>query len=101
MYPLDSRCRLHYNAFMVAAIRKILTVTPQGTLEIRSPELEPGTQAEVIVLLGTTPTDSAKQTPPTLQAWEALQRELALDPQATQKWIAQAQTERRSFGRGS
>ncbi len=38
-------------AIMVAAIRQTVTVKPDGTIELRSPELRPGEQAEVIVLL--------------------------------------------------
>ena len=36
---------------MVAALRQQVTVKPGGLIEIRSPELEPGSRAEVIVLL--------------------------------------------------
>lgn len=40
---------------MVAAIRQQVTVQPGGVIEIRSPELEPGSRAEVIVLIGSDP----------------------------------------------
>jgi hypothetical protein len=36
---------------MLAAIRQQVTVQPGGVIEIRSPELEPGSRVEVIVLL--------------------------------------------------
>jgi hypothetical protein len=36
---------------MVAAIKQQVTVQPGGVIEIRSPELTPGSSAEVIVLL--------------------------------------------------
>ena len=36
---------------MVAAIRQLVTVKSGGVIEIRSPELEPGSRAEVIVLV--------------------------------------------------
>jgi hypothetical protein len=36
---------------MVAAIKQQVTVQPGGVIEIRSPELKPGTSAEVIVLV--------------------------------------------------
>ena len=85
---------------MVAAIRKILTVSPQGTLEIRSPELSPGTQAEVIVLLGISPALQTAQPHATLQALDALQQSLALKASTAQKWIALARAERQAFGRG-
>lgn len=53
---------------MVAAIRQQVTVQPGGVIEIRSPELEPGSRAEVIVLLGSralTPEDPARSISPT------------------------------------
>jgi hypothetical protein len=36
---------------MVAAIRQQVTVQPGGVVEVRSPELTPGSSAEVIVLV--------------------------------------------------
>jgi hypothetical protein len=36
---------------VVAAIRQQVTVQPGGVIEIRSPELTPGSSAEVIVLV--------------------------------------------------
>jgi len=36
---------------MVAAIKQIVTVGPGGVIEIRSPQLPPGTRAEVIILV--------------------------------------------------
>ena len=36
---------------MVAAIKQHVTIQPGGVIEIRSPELTPGTSAEVIVLV--------------------------------------------------
>ncbi len=38
---------------MVAAIKQIVTVQAGGHIEIHAPQLEPGTQAEVIVLIDT------------------------------------------------
>jgi hypothetical protein len=38
---------------MVSAIKQRVTVQPAGVIEVRSPELQPGTQAEVIVLVET------------------------------------------------
>lgn len=40
-----------YHDGMVAAIRQQVTVQPGGLVEVRSPELKPGTSAEVIVLV--------------------------------------------------
>jgi hypothetical protein len=36
---------------MVAAIRQRVTVQPGGVIEVRSPDLRPGSSAEVIVLV--------------------------------------------------
>ena len=36
---------------MVAAVRQIVTIQPGGVVEVRSPELTAGEQAEVIVLV--------------------------------------------------
>jgi hypothetical protein len=36
---------------MVAAVRQIVTIQPGGLVEVRSPELKAGEQAEVIVLV--------------------------------------------------
>jgi hypothetical protein len=36
---------------MVTALKKTVTVQPGGLIEIRSPELTPGSNAEVIVLV--------------------------------------------------
>ena len=36
---------------MVAAVRQRVTVQPGGVVEVRSPELAPGAQADVIVLV--------------------------------------------------
>ena len=40
---------------MVTAIRQQVTVQPGGVIEVRSPELTPGAQAEVIVLIEAAP----------------------------------------------
>lgn len=39
----------------MVAIRQRVTVQPGGVIELRSPELPPGSQADVIVLLETSP----------------------------------------------
>lgn len=88
---------------MVIAIRQVLTVRSNGILEIRDPELAPGTQAEVIVLLesgkfeGTGPVPAVNITP--LLAWEALQNSMAIDARIVAEWTRQAQDQRRTLGR--
>ena len=79
---------------MVAAIRQTVTVQTDGRLEIHSPELKPGAQAEVIVLLErSTPTPAER-----IAAFEELQRRLNLDAATAAKWIEDIRAERESFG---
>jgi hypothetical protein len=40
---------------MVLAVKQTVTVQPGGVVEVRSPELTPGSRAEVIVLLDQRP----------------------------------------------
>ena len=42
---------------MLYALRKRVTVLPGGRIEITAPELKPGTEAEVIILEGSGPSD--------------------------------------------
>ncbi|MCX7049342.1 MAG: hypothetical protein NTX50_28145 [Candidatus Sumerlaeota bacterium] len=44
---------------MTIAIKQMKTVPPSGVLEIRAPQITPGDQAEVIVLLDKTESESA------------------------------------------
>ena len=84
---------------MVGAIRQILTVNAEGTLEIRAPELRAGEQAEVIVLInrrGDVPASAPSLTP--LEALKRLQDSLKLTPQAARKWVEEAQAERKAWG---
>ena len=52
-----------YNAYMALAIRQIVTVRAAGVLEVRSPDLHPGDQAEVTVVV--TPKAETATHPPT------------------------------------
>jgi hypothetical protein len=81
---------------MVRAIREIVTVGPDGKIELHAPELRQGSRAEVIVL--TEP--DQEQTPVSpLEAFEALQRSLGLTPEAAEEWIRQAADERKASSR--
>jgi len=82
---------------MVAAIKQTVTVLPGGRIEVRSPQLRPGTQAEVIVLVDDGVSDGAPAKPP-MQALEDLQRGMRLDARQAQESIAQTRSERAAFG---
>jgi hypothetical protein len=84
--------------FMVAAIRKIVTVSPDGILRIHDTELVPGSRAEVIVLLTTVEADSVDTPPSALSAWDALQRGVAIDAPTAAQWKQAAHAERKRFG---
>lgn len=81
---------------MVRAVRQQVTVGPDGSVAIRSPELPPGARAEVIVLvesLGTPepqPTDAAAR----LALLDEIQRKLNLTPEKTEAWLKQVREER-------
>jgi hypothetical protein len=75
---------------MVAAIRQTVTVGPDGRIEIRSSQLQPGTKAEVIIL-----PESSQVSQPLILLTE-LQNSLKLDDAAAQAWARQARDERNS-----
>ena len=55
---------------MVAAIKQIVTVGPGGVIEIRSPQLSPGTRAEVIILVEAgTPSGQTEAAPRSLSSF--------------------------------
>ena len=83
---------------MVAAIRQIVTVSTAGTLEIKSPELSPGTRAEVIVLLEAAP--AHHKSTERLAALDALQKSLSLTTSVAAEWNEQLRQSRSCFGRG-
>ena len=78
---------------MNAAIRQTVTVQPGGVVHFASVELREGTEAEVIVLVATTPEPERR-----LAAFQALQQSLALTPAAAEKWTREAAAERKAFG---
>jgi hypothetical protein len=82
---------------MVAAIRQTVTIKDDGAIEVRSPELRAGEHAEVIVLLNQPASAQGSSMTP-LEALKALQESLNLTPEAAQKWIDEARTERETWG---
>ena len=78
---------------MVAAIRQSVTVGQDGRIEIRSPQLLPGTKAEVIVMV-----ESAQAISPQA-ALDELQRSMRLNQETAQAWIDQVRDERQSTTR--
>ncbi len=76
---------------MVAAIKQIVTVQAGGRIEIRSSQLEAGTQAEVIVLVDETQLEPASQR---VEVLDALQKSMQLDVKSAKKWVANAKAER-------
>ncbi len=83
---------------MVVAIREIITVSSDGILQIRAPELTAGTRTEVIVLLSISELTANHPKPTALSAWNALQTSMALDISAAKKWSQAAHLERKIFG---
>ena len=80
---------------MVAAIRQTVTVGADGRIEIRSPDLRPGAQAEVIVFV-----ESATPQPPLtqLEALQKLQATINLTPEGARQWMDEVRAERRALG---
>lgn len=75
---------------MNSAIRQTVTVERDGRIEIRSPQLQSGASAEVILLV------SPGRSRPAVLALDDLQRSMRLDQSAAQNWIDQVQDERMS-----
>lgn len=65
---------------MITAYRKKVTVRPDGRIEIFEPVLKPGTQAEVILLVETSPEDEVVLA--RVREWEALFKATQALPQA-------------------
>ena len=80
---------------MVATIRQSVTVQEGGVVEVRSPELQAGERAEVIILIdgATGPRSRAA-----LAALDALLAKPKLTPGSASAWARQACEERDSFG---
>lgn len=80
---------------MMTAIQQRVFVQPGGRVELRSPELPDGAEAEVIVLVKNPPRATG---PSQLEALRALQASLNLTPEAAQAWIDDARAEREAWG---
>ena len=66
---------------MITAYRKKATVRPDGSIEIKTPSLKPGTRAEVIILVEGAPGE-AKARQERVKEWKALFKETQALPQA-------------------
>lgn len=78
---------------MVAAIRQTVKVEHDGRIEIRSPQLQTGATAEVIVLL------ESRQSRSPLVLLDDLQRSMGLDHATAQAWAHRSREERFSSAR--
>jgi hypothetical protein len=81
---------------MVRAIREIVTVGPDGKIDLRAPELRQGSRAEVIVLIEA---DQERTPLSPSEAFEALQQGLGLTAEAAEEWVRQAAEERKASSR--
>lgn len=93
-----------YNLAMVNAVRQRVTVGPGGIIEVKSPDLPEGAEAEVIVLVEQQqrPSPDAAQVASRLAAFRQLQKEMNLTPESAAKWIDELRQMREEFGtRGS
>ena len=92
--------RLRILSSMVRAVKQHVTVAPDGSIAIRSPDLPPGACAEVIVLLESA--DSTEAAPPDpaarLVAFKELQRQLNLTPEKAEAWLKEIREEREAWG---
>jgi hypothetical protein len=77
---------------MVAAIKQLVTVDPDGNIVVHGAALPPGTKAEVIVLVDEAPTAATPQPDPFIAALDALQKNMSLDRATAERWAAEART---------
>lgn len=84
---------------MVRAVRQTVTVGPGGSVVVRSPDLQAGSLAEVIVLVDSAPGKPTQQEiAARLAALDKLQKELNLTPESAAKWMEEVRQEREAFG---
>ena len=80
---------------MMTAVRQIVKVQTDGRIEILAPELQAGSEAEVIMLL---PEYRTPQTPAErVAALNALRNELALTPEEAEKWKKEVRSQREAW----
>ena len=76
-----------------------MTVGPGGVVQLRSPDLQAGSRAEVIVLVESAPaTPTQEEIAARLAALDKLQKELNLTPESAAKWMEEIRQEREAFG---
>lgn len=85
---------------MLRAVRQHVTIGPEGSIAIRSPDLLPGAQAEVIVLLDEDEATGAAALDPAarLAALDEVQRLLNLTPEKADAWLWEIREEREALG---
>lgn len=71
---------------MTTAVRRTLTVSPQGRLELLIADLSPGSKADVIVLIESEPTTPAPTIAPRLAALVQLQQCFNPSDEQLQTW---------------
>lgn len=90
---------MRYNWDMVKAIRQHVTVGPGGIVEVQSPDLPVGAEAEVIVLVDQPASaPNAADAAERLAAFRKLRKELNLTPESAAKWIDELRQMRDEFG---
>lgn len=80
---------------MVQALREKVTVGEDGMIHVKATGLPAGTAAEVIVLSEVIPQDVQKR----LEAFEWLQKDLALTKESAEAWVKEAAEERKASSR--
>ncbi len=66
---------------MITAYRKKVTVRPDGRIDMKDFILKPGTKAEIIILVESSP-ENTKDRPQRVQEWQSLFAETQVLPQA-------------------
>lgn len=84
---------------MVAPIKQIVTIGPEGKIEIPRSGLPPGTEAEVTVVPRVVENREATQKDQFLEALDKLQKMMNLDEAAAKKWMEENNELRKGFGR--
>jgi hypothetical protein len=80
---------------MMTAVRQTATVSADGRLALDVPDLAPGTVAEVIVLVESTP---EQMTPlERVAAWQRLRAQSGLTDEQVQQWLDDIKAERMAW----
>lgn len=85
---------------MVAAIKQIVTVGPEGKIEIPRSNLVPGTQAEITVVPQGANKDEQGEGDEFLANLDKLQKLMKLDRARAEKWMEENRELRKGIGKG-